>query len=60
MKQLQIKLVRSPIGRVPKHRRTLQALGLRKLNQTVTHADTPQVRGMVKQVDFMLEVSEVA
>jgi large subunit ribosomal protein L30 len=59
MAKLQIKLVKSTIGRKPKHRATIQALGLRKLNQVVVKEDNPQMRGMIKQVDFMLEVEEI-
>ncbi len=58
MSDLHIKLIKSPIGTVPKHRRTLKALGLKKLQQTVQHTDTPQIRGMVNQVQYLLEVSE--
>lgn len=57
--KLEITLKRSVIGRVPKHRKTVKALGLRKLQQTVVLNDTPQVRGMVKSIDFMLDVREV-
>ena len=53
---LKIKLVRSPIGRLPKHRATLRGLGLRKINQIVELEDTPSVRGMVKQLEYILEV----
>jgi large subunit ribosomal protein L30 len=59
MAELRIKLVKSTIGRKPKHRATIQALGLRKLNQVVVKQDNPQMRGMIKQVDFMLEVEEI-
>ena len=56
MSDLLITLVRSPIGSVPKHRSTVKALGLRKLNQTVQRADTPQLRGMIEQVSHMVTV----
>jgi large subunit ribosomal protein L30 len=58
-KQLQITLKRSLIGRPEKHRVTVRTLGLRKLNQTVVHNDTPAIRGMVKQVVHLVEVKEV-
>ncbi len=58
MSEVIVKLLRSPIGRVPKHRRTLLALGLRKINQCVTHKATPQLRGMIKQVEYMVAVQE--
>ncbi len=56
---LRIKLVRSKIGRIEKHKRTIEALGLRKIGQVVEKKDTPQIRGMINQVDFMLEVEEI-
>lgn len=57
--QLRITLRRSTIGRVPKHRRTIKALGLRKRGRSVIHQDTPQIRGMIRQVAFMVEVEEI-
>ncbi|PID81272.1 MAG: 50S ribosomal protein L30 [Clostridiales bacterium] len=59
MATLKIKLVKSTIGAIPKHRKTVQALGLRKLNQEVEKKDNPQMRGMIKQVSHLLEVTEV-
>ncbi len=59
MANLKIKLKRSKIGRKKDQIATIEALGLRKIGQTVIKEDTPQIRGMVKKVDFMLEVEEV-
>lgn len=56
---LRITLKRSNIGRIEKHRRTVEALGLKKIGQTVEKKDTPQIRGMIKAIDFMLEVEEI-
>ena len=56
---LKIKLVKSTIGRKPKHRATVQALGLRKLHQVVEKQDNPQMRGMIHQVGYLLEVEEI-
>lgn len=56
---LRIKLVKSPIGNVPRNRATVAALGLRKVNQVVEHTDSPMIRGMVHKVKHMLEVTEV-
>lgn len=53
---LEIKLVKSPIGRPPKHRVTVKTLGLSKMHQTVRHKETPAILGMVKQVRYMLDV----
>jgi len=51
-----ITLRRSPIGTPQKHRRVLCGLGLRKIRQTVTRPNTPQVRGMIGKVGYLLEV----
>ncbi|MCL2361412.1 MAG: 50S ribosomal protein L30 [Defluviitaleaceae bacterium] len=59
MAQLQITLVRSTIGVKPKHKLTVEALGLRKLNSTVIQKDNPAIRGMVHQVRHLLKVEEV-
>lgn len=56
---LRIKLVRSNIGRIQKHRRIIEALGLRKIGQVVEKEDTPQIRGMINSVDFMVEFEEI-
>lgn len=56
---LRIKLVKSTIGRLPKHRATVQALGLRKLHKVVEKQDNPQMRGMINQVSYLLEVEEI-
>jgi large subunit ribosomal protein L30 len=54
--KLQVKLVRSPIGKPEKVKRTIQALGLRRLNQVVIHEDSPSLRGMLMKVRPMVEV----
>jgi len=56
---LEITLKRSPIGRVPKHRKTVKTLGLNRLHQTVRHRETPALRGMVNQVGYLLAVREI-
>jgi len=56
--KIQIKLVKSPIGRIEAHRRTIEALGLRKVGQIVEKEDTPQIRGMIEKVNYMVEVIE--
>ena len=57
-KSLKVTLVKSLIGRLPKHRACVRGLGLRRLHQTVEVEDTPQNRGMVNKVDYLLEVEE--
>jgi large subunit ribosomal protein L30 len=59
MPKLAITQVRSGVGRKFKHRRTLQALGLKKHQQTVVHDDTPAIRGMLRQVHYLVQVSEM-
>jgi large subunit ribosomal protein L30 len=58
MKALKITLKRSLINRPEKHRRIIAALGLRKINQIVTHNDTPSIRGMIHKTSHLIEVSE--
>jgi len=53
---IRITLKRSHITQIQKHRATLEALGLRRPNRSVVKPDTPVVRGMVKSVEFMVEV----
>lgn len=58
MAKISIKLVKSVIGRPEKHRKTVEALGLHKVGQVVEKEDTPQIRGMIAQIDYMVEVIE--
>ena len=51
--KLRVTLVKSPIGAVPKHRATVEALGLRKLNKTVELPDNDAVRGMIWHVKHL-------
>ena len=59
MANLKITLVKSTIGAVPKHKKTVEALGLKKLNKTVELPDNAATRGMVKQVQHLVKVEEV-
>ncbi len=58
-KKLRVTLVRSPIGYSTQQKRTVKALGLRKLNQVVELPDNPAVRGMVNKVPHLVVVQEV-
>lgn len=58
MADLKITLIKSTIGAVPKHRKTVAALGLRKLNKTVVLPDNAATRGMVRQVRHLVKVEE--
>ncbi|MEB3223008.1 MAG: 50S ribosomal protein L30 [Candidatus Sericytochromatia bacterium] len=57
-KKISVKLVRSRIGYCYKQHRVLQSLGLGKTNSTVSHFDTPIIRGMVNKVRHLVTVSE--
>jgi len=57
-KMLRITLVRSPIGYSERQKRTVKALGLHRVNQTVQQADTPVIRGMIAKVGHLLKVEE--
>ncbi len=58
VKPIQIRLVRSPIGRPEKHRRILQALGLTKMHRPVNLYSTPQVLGALRKVIHLVDVEE--
>ncbi len=58
MAKLRITWVRSAIGRRFDQKRTVKALGLRRLGETVEHGDSPSVRGMIKKVHHLVSVEE--
>lgn len=57
--KLKITLVKSPIGAQPKHRKTVDALGLKKLHQSVELADSPATHGAIAKVSHLLKVEEI-
>ncbi len=57
-KMIKITLTKSTIGTSPKQRKVVEALGLRKMHQTVEMADTPQTRGAVAKVSHLVTVEE--
>lgn len=57
--KLEITLKKSPIASIPVHKKTIAALGLRKIGQKVVKEDNPCIRGMIFQVKHMLQVEEV-
>lgn len=59
MSKIRIKQVRSKINRPERQKRTLQALGLRKIDQQVEVEATPQILGMVNKVKHLVSVEEV-
>ena len=56
--KLRITLVKSPIGAVPKHRKTVEAMGLTKMHKTVELPDNAATRGMIQQVQHLVKVEE--
>jgi large subunit ribosomal protein L30 len=59
MKKIRIQQVKSGIGRPVRQKRTLQALGLRKMHQVVEHDATPQILGMVNKVNHLVKFEEI-
>ncbi len=58
--RLKLTLIRSIIGLSPKQEATVKALGLRRMNRSVVHEDTPAIRGMIAKVDHVLRVNHEA
>ena len=57
-KTMTLKLVKSGIGRMKRHKLCIKGLGFKKLNQTVTVLDTPSNRGLVNKISDMIEIKE--
>jgi len=57
-KTMTLKLVKSGIGRMKRHKLCIKGLGFKKLNQTVTFLDTPSNRGLVNKISDMIEIQE--
>jgi large subunit ribosomal protein L30 len=53
---LKVTLVKSPIGRLVSHKSTLKGLGFKKMNQTKIILDTPENRGMINKISYLLKV----
>lgn len=58
-KQLKVTLVKSKYGRTKGHAECVRGLGLRRIRHSVVLADTPEIRGMINKVDYLLNVEEV-
>ena len=56
--KLKITQVRSAVGRNVKQKKTLQALGIRRMNHSVVHVDSPQILGMIKKIEHLVTVEE--
>ena len=59
MAKVKLTLVKSLIGRKKEHIATINALGLRKIGKNVEHEETPQIKGMINKVTYLLKVEEV-
>ena len=57
--KLRITLVKSPVGAVPKHRKTVEAMGLTKMHKTVELPDNAATRGQIQRIGYMLKVEEI-
>ncbi|HET9446386.1 MAG TPA: 50S ribosomal protein L30 [Steroidobacteraceae bacterium] len=58
-KQIKVTLVKSVFGQLKQHRATVRGLGLRRIRDTSTLADTPEVRGMIRASNHLLKVEEL-
>lgn len=58
MSKVKITLVKSPIDKTKRQKATLEALGFRKVHQTVEHDDNPQLQGMIRVVQHLVEVNK--
>ena len=58
-KELKVTLVKSKHGRLKSHKACVAGLGLRKMHQTVTVIDTPENRGMINRISYLVSVEEV-
>ena len=59
MAKVKLTLVKSLIGRKKDHIATVQALGLRKIGKNVEHEETPQIKGMINKVIYLLKVEQI-
>ncbi|HKH77207.1 MAG TPA: 50S ribosomal protein L30 [Rubrobacteraceae bacterium] len=59
MSPLKVTQMRSVIGSIENHKRTVRALGLKRIRDEKVHADTPQIRGMIHKVRHLVRVEEV-
>lgn len=59
MAKLNVTLVKSTIGAIPKHKKTVEALGLRKINSSNIHEDNVAIRGMIRQIRHLVKVEEI-
>jgi large subunit ribosomal protein L30 len=58
-KKIRVTQVRSLIGQKPSHKKTIEALGLRKIGHSKEYSDTPQIRGMISKINHMVTWEEI-
>jgi large subunit ribosomal protein L30 len=58
-KKIEITLIKSPIGYKPKAKKTLEALGLKKINQSVIHISNECINGMINKIDYLIKIKEL-
>jgi len=58
LSKIKVTLLKSLIGRKKDHIATANALGLKKIGKSMEHNDTPQIRGMVKKIEYLLQIEE--
>ncbi|AWH90310.1 50S ribosomal protein L30 [Buchnera aphidicola (Melanaphis sacchari)] len=58
MKNIKITQIKSKIGRIPKHKKILFGLGLKRIGHSVIRQDNPAIRGMIKKISYILKVQE--
>ena len=58
-KMIRVTRIKSTIGQIPSHKKTIEALGLRKIGHTKEFVDTPQIRGMISKVNHMVTWEEI-
>ena len=56
MATIKVKLIKSPVGKPESQRKVVEALGFRKVNQVIEKNDTPQIRGMINKINYMVEI----
>ncbi|MGR9087838.1 MAG: 50S ribosomal protein L30 [Gammaproteobacteria bacterium] len=57
--KLSVTMIKSKFGRLPAHQACLQGLGLKRINQTVEVLNTPENRGMINKISYLLKVEEI-
>jgi len=57
--KIRVTLVRSPSGKIRSHRETVRGLGLRRMNHSVELQNSPEIRGMINKVNYLVKVEEV-